>query len=455
MQPLGAWNNAACDSIPPPSAQPNQMPTSRSAFVRDGMTENEFSKSITYIQDPKSRLDKVEGVVDAHNSLTSRPSPSSATYEARSHSLAIPPRLLPSVTFDSQRSVFNFHEDRPTSAPETQSARFLDSLPISQILPPKRELPFPNKVEKPLSQNLPAWTGTAQGYITIKAPELRVTELKAKSAKKAVSDSGKGMHTHTRSESDDRVLKFSCPDCGRKDLKSAMGLLLHCNSQHNRHFTSTDAAIEASIQAFAVDTTGSVGSKPPTVRKTRKQTQVPSSSAPKPRARKAASKKRALDTPPPSSAPSRIDTSRRRLGKAVSPIDDAFANTPKPNMSRREVSTGPFQKSDTNKRPSQGSNVNAQFAGKEQQVRAGPSISNISPAEYLDALDGWIKQYHNILPPKPPQTAKDQLAEYAKQSDEDRAKAIDDMICDCLEDENFIKLVEDVEGAWRRIGLGF
>ena len=73
----------------------------------------------------------------------------------------------------------------------------------------------------------------------------------------------------------------------------------------------------------------------------------------------------------------------------------------------------------------------------------------------MTAVDGWVRKYHDIPVPTRPQTSKDLLAEYASRSDEERAKVLDDMICDCLEDENFHKLVKDVENSWRRIGLGF
>ncbi|KAK4696902.1 hypothetical protein P7C71_g1097, partial [Lecanoromycetidae sp. Uapishka_2] len=172
------------------------------------------------------------------------------------------------------------------------------------------------------------------------------------------------------------------------------------------------------------------------------------------RAKKAASKKRTLDTPPPSSAPPKLDTTRRQSSRVVSPIVDTPTTTPKPkeNLSKRPKAIP--QESRSNKQPGQESKINGDSIVNESQAQPDPTFSNITPAEYLDSLEGWIRKYHNLPAPEPAQTAKDQLAEYAKQSNEDRAKILDDMICDSLGDENFIKLVEDVEGAWRRIGLG-
>lgn len=81
---------------------------------------------------------------------------------------------------------------------------------------------------------------------------------------------------------------------------------------------------------------------------------------------------------------------------------------------------------------------------------------NISNHDLLDTIDNFMRKYHDLpAPGPPPQTAKEHLAEYAAQSDEERAKAIENKICECLNDENFWKLMDDVEGSWKRIGLGF
>ncbi|KAL9604679.1 MAG: hypothetical protein Q9219_000399 [cf. Caloplaca sp. 3 TL-2023] len=86
-------------------------------------------------------------------------------------------------------------------------------------------------------------------------------------------------------------------------------------------------------------------------------------------------------------------------------------------------------------------------------------FENITPEEYMSRLDHWIRNYQDFPAPKPPvkpmSTDKDQLAAYAAQTENERLKALDGMICDYLEDENFVKLVEDVSKSWTRIGLGF
>ena len=89
-------------------------------------------------------------------------------------------------------------------------------------------------------------------------------------------------------------------------------------------------------------------------------------------------------------------------------------------------------------------------------------FADVEPAEFMSRLDSWVREYHQTLPaPKPPppppplDTASDTLAHYAAQPKEDRMAAIDEMICKCLADPSFGKLVEDVEDSWKRIGLGF
>ncbi|KAL9586069.1 MAG: hypothetical protein Q9203_003992 [Teloschistes exilis] len=89
-------------------------------------------------------------------------------------------------------------------------------------------------------------------------------------------------------------------------------------------------------------------------------------------------------------------------------------------------------------------------------------IENISPEDYMSRLDHWVRKYHDFpaptpkaAPALPSSTEKDQLAAFAAQPEEERLKVLDGMICEYLEDENFVKLVEDVQMTWRRIGLGF
>lgn len=91
-------------------------------------------------------------------------------------------------------------------------------------------------------------------------------------------------------------------------------------------------------------------------------------------------------------------------------------------------------------------------------TRQDPSRSlfgdDIAPAEFMTRLDAWVREYQHLPAPKPRDLIGGNLAAYAGKPREERMAIIDDMICECLEDENFLKLLEDVEQSWRRIGLG-
>ena len=87
--------------------------------------------------------------------------------------------------------------------------------------------------------------------------------------------------------------------------------------------------------------------------------------------------------------------------------------------------------------------------------RPSPLFDTIQPEEFMASLDTWIRKYQDLPSPTPPLTAGDHLAKFAARSDGERARMIDNMICECLQDENFGKLAEDVERSWKRICLGF
>ncbi|KAL9069940.1 MAG: hypothetical protein Q9157_005995 [Trypethelium eluteriae] len=90
----------------------------------------------------------------------------------------------------------------------------------------------------------------------------------------------------------------------------------------------------------------------------------------------------------------------------------------------------------SNRAPLQESTSN-EMRRNERQVLSDISKTNQGPvhAEALTAED------------------KDSLARYASQSEEDRMEALESMICDLINDDDFLKLSEDAESCWRRIGL--
>ena len=73
-------------------------------------------------------------------------------------------------------------------------------------------------------------------------------------------------------------------------------------------------------------------------------------------------------------------------------------------------------------------------------------------SELLDSIDIIMRKYHDLpAPTPPPQTAKDQLAEFAALNEEDRLKAVDSMILECLQDENFGILMDTLGLAEDRV----
>ena len=94
-------------------------------------------------------------------------------------------------------------------------------------------------------------------------------------------------------------------------------------------------------------------------------------------------------------------------------------------------------------------------APQTQQSEATDPLINIANYALLESIDDLMRKYHDVPAPRPSsRTSKDYLADYAAQAEEDRVKALDNLICKCIHDESFVKLMEDLEGAWKRIGLG-
>ena len=131
-------------------------------------------------------------------------------------------------------------------------------------------------------------------------------------------------------------------------------------------------------------------------------------------------------------------------------ISDQFLNEPnkrqaqtRPETVTEDVTEGPLRKTVTEQGP------------QAQQPQAADPLTKIANYALLESIDDLMRKYHE--PPTPRssfQTTKDYLAEYAAQDEEDRVKALDNLICQCIQDESFVKLMEDIEGAWKRIGLG-
>lgn len=381
--------------------QPPRIPL-RSSFSGNWSHPNDLDEPISYVQNPRSQHDRPSSTANA--SYTSpfgdQHSLLPAVLEPATRK-PMPPasrELLPSPTFGDHLSAFGGYTARPVSAPETVSdSQLVDSLPISQMLPPQRVLPFP---EKPPSRDTDAGPASAGEQSMTKKAGHKVTKPK------------KGRASATPKPS----LIVSLPTSSQFASSAPTG----------RRRKATAA-------------------KPPSDK-------VQTSSAP---LRERTVAQREVDSAPASSAPPKIGSTLEALERTVSKITENL--TPPSSRGGNErhplsaVSDG-----EVNERQSQlfdrESSPTAQLSQPGQLPKLLP---NVQPAEILDALDGWIRKHHGLPVPQTPMTAKEQLAEYAAKPDAERAKIIDDMILECLEDENFGKLCDDVERNWKRICLGF
>lgn len=80
-----------------------------------------------------------------------------------------------------------------------------------------------------------------------------------------------------------------------------------------------------------------------------------------------------------------------------------------------------------------------------------PIISPPMPSSFVDQIQALVVA-HSSHPPQ--QQELWQKPGYMDASPEERQAIINDFICENLEDENFLRLTEDLGEVWRRIGLG-
>lgn len=358
---------------------------------------DDFSKPISYVRDLRSQDNRPNS---SNNASYTGPEEvrSSFLFNSLGRSAQQPMQpqtsrdLLPSPDFGNHSYASSSYGARPVSAPETLSdSQLMDSLPISQMLPPQRVLPFP---EKPPSRDINAIPASSKESSMTKKAGNKVTK----------------------------------PKKGRASAKPKPSLINSLPSSS----APTGRSRKATVARSSSD-------------------RVPSSSAP-PRKRTAAQKE--VDGAPASCAPPKIHSTLEALERTVSKITKDLT----PPSSRSGNERGPLSTvgdSEANERQSQPSNRESPPTVELPQPGQLPNIlPNIQPEEYLDHLDEWIRKYHDLPVPKAPVTAKEQLANYAAKPDEARAKIIDDMILECLQDENFGKLCDDVERNWKRICPG-
>lgn len=81
---------------------------------------------------------------------------------------------------------------------------------------------------------------------------------------------------------------------------------------------------------------------------------------------------------------------------------------------------------------------------------SAPAAPAATPESYLDAIDTFVTEHKNRRPPQ-------ELWErpgWAETDVEQRQLLLNDFICENLENNDFLKLCEEMAASWRRIGLG-
>ncbi|KAJ5040919.1 uncharacterized protein L3040_005478 [Drepanopeziza brunnea f. sp. 'multigermtubi'] len=138
------------------------------------------------------------------------------------------------------------------------------------------------------------------------------------------------------------------------------------------------------------------------------------------------------------------------------PASAASGLISKANAPARKRTPGPVRPASNNKRPKM---VNASTQTQEaptiqERVKEkGPDMapSDLAPPNtFLNEIDAFLTKHKARPPPK----ELWKIPAYQEASEEDRHMMINDFICENLENPDFLQLCEDMETAWRRIGLG-
>lgn len=96
------------------------------------------------------------------------------------------------------------------------------------------------------------------------------------------------------------------------------------------------------------------------------------------------------------------------------------------------------------------------FTAETLTTTPGPTTAVVEqkPHRLLPATDPFIKNNPNQGLLDNIDNLMSKYNEHEAQSDKDRAQAIIDMLSECNKDDGFDELMDDIEGAWKRIGLG-
>ena len=327
--------------------------------------------------------------------------------------------LLPSPIFNGEYAPFGGFHIRPMSAPErAQAPRDHTSIPsLPQILPSERVYPVPEKYMHSFRTNETASQHeTAQTDTTAAKPKTkRQTKPRAQPAKPRKS----------RAKAETTGFSSGLDPSARNSPISRSAI--------NRKASSSNGYPKAQAKAKILPPCA-----PPTPSVPQLQNIAPSSVPPAPSmpdSRKHFLTDKPVDQPNKRPAQTRVETETTTESLAAAIVAEQPAQLRPPPVTDLQIHKG----------------------GLDLLQK----IDRLMKKRHDDSINNLMKSYHGL--PTPNQQAQSLSSNEhptprnAAQSDdeEDSAKALDDLICKCSKDENFEKLMDALEAAWKRTTLSF
>ena len=213
---------------------------------------------------------------------------------------------------------------------------------------------------------------------------------------------------------------------------------------------------------------------------TKKQKTTTKGAVPKTKAAAVCGTNRSTMAPPGSSTPvvgrKQVDLSIRTSGDTRPPgslkqraeVTDTLGGSGNNEPSAHRLKTAIEQDGHAPKQANQSSGlpVSADWVAevdnfmRERRKGPGPAgaVEDTLTIELKDRVDTFMEEHRDCVTAVDPTYTyppASGLAEFAKLSKEERSAAMDALIVECLNDEEFMGLVDEVDDSWERVGLRF
>ena len=327
------------------------------------------------------------------------------------------PNLLPSPVLDGTYAPFGSFQVRPGSAPEPAQTQQSDTntLPLSQTLPPAQDRPVSEKETHLFLRDESALQEKKSQEQTA------VPKTKAKRQTKPRAQPAKPRKSRAKN--------------GTTDLSCHRGPLPMDSPSSNSYATCKAPSSSGFAEAHTM-TKAPSPSAPPKLSFPQSQNLLPMSElpvSPSINSRKHSWIDQSVNQPNKRLAPARVETVTEKTTEIVAATRVA-EQPPQAQPAKVKGLT---------------------LDDKSQDLLQ--EIDTVMRKQHEKSIDNLMRKYHNISAPRlPSQAPKEHLSENKTHSDDDdHAKALDDLVFKCMNDETFEKLMDGVEGAWKRIGLGF